>query len=486
MGEEGQARLHALVAMAEDGYSMFNRLKKPAKRATWSRFKAQAAYMAEVDAIGDTHAWLEGVAPTKVTDFAGEAAAQDADTLSRYDPVKRLALVVCLVHTARMRTRDDLTQMLCKRVAANTKKAKDELEEIRHRQRAVNEHLIGTYRGVLERLDPNAPEAVEQAGEFAAQFADIEEVSAFHGDNYEVLVHRFFKKDRAVMFDLVGHLELKATSSDGSVLVALEHAREYAAKRRDFIPLPPPTEEDDPGSGIGFASGNWRRVVCDRRYPGMVERRTGDIAVVGSGEYADWSEHLLSCSECEQRLAAFCAKVGLPKTAEGFVDHLKHQHLDASMELESGYADNTDLFIDDGVPRLRRRRVPGAPQAAEKLFEAIEARMPERSLLGIAARTAYWLGWHHCFGPASGADLKIRDVLGRYALAVFTGGINLGPYEAAKHIAGVSARELSMVRNRHIDLAKLNAAIAAVVNAFNGLDVVKAWGDGTSVAADGT
>jgi len=514
MGEEGQARLKALVAVAEDGYSMFNRLKKPAKRASWSRFKAQVAYMAEVDELGDTHTWLEGITPSKIGDFAGEAAAQDSDTLSRYDPVKRLALVACLVHTARMRARDDLDEMLCKRVASNLKKAKEELEEIRERQRAVNERLIGTYRGVLEHLDPDAPQGggaaerarraaqvVEQAGGFASQFADIEEVSAFHGDNHEVLVHRFFRKDRAVMFDLAGRLELKATSSDDSVLVALEHARTYAGKRRDFIPIPPPTDPDDAESGIGFASGNWRRVVTDRRRPGMVERRhfeamvfcylaeelrTGDIAVVGSNEYADWSEHLLTWAECEQKLAAFCAEVGLPDTAAGFVDHLRHQHLDASTALEAGYADNTDLFIDDGVPRLRSRRGSAAPQAVEKLAAAIEARLPERSLLQIVARTAYWLGWHHCFGPASGADPKIRDTLGRYALAVFTGGINIGPTEAARHIAGITARELSMVRNRHIDLAKLNAAIAVVVNAFNDLDVVRAWGDGTSVAADGT
>src|SRR5699024_5901887 len=428
MGEEGQARLKALVAVAEDGHSMFNRLKKPAQRASWSRFKAQAAYMAEVDAIGDTDTWLEGVAPTKVADFAGEADSLDAAAMGDYAPFKRLALVACLVHTARMRSRDDLAEMLCKRVAVVTKKAKAELEEIRERQRAVNEHLIGTYRGVLEHLDPDNTEAggeaerarraaqiVEAAGGFAAQLADIEEVSAFHGDNHEVLVHRFFKKDRAVMFDLVGHLELKATSSDDSVLAALEHAREYAGKRRDFIPLPPPVEEEDPESGIGFASGNWRRVVCDRKHPGMVERRhfeamvfcylaeelrTGDIAVIGSNEYADWSAHLLTWEECEQHLAAFCAEVGLPETAEGFVAHLKHRHLDASMELESGYEDNADLFIDDGVPRLKKRRSPGSPKAAEKLFEAIEARMPERSLLGIVARTAYWLGWHHCFGPA--------------------------------------------------------------------------------------
>jgi len=126
------------------------------------------------------------------------------------------------------------------------------------------------------------------------------------------------------------------------------------------------------------------------------------------------------------------------------------------------------------VPTLKRRRSAGTPQAVEKLAEAIARRMPERSLLSIVARTAYWLGWHHHFGPASGSDPKIADPLGRYCLAVFTGGTNIGPYEAARHIAGVSARELSMVRNRHIDLKKLNAAIASVVNAFAELDVVKA------------
>ncbi|MEU7004277.1 Tn3 family transposase [Nonomuraea sp. NPDC046570] len=81
---------------------------------------------------------------------------------------------------------------------------------------------------------------------------------------------------------------------------------------------------------------------------------------------------------------------------------------------------------------------------------------------------------------------EIEDPLGRYSLAVFTGDINVGPYEAVKHLSGISAWELSMVRNRHIDLAKLNAAIACVVNAFAELDVVKAWGDGSAEAADGT
>jgi hypothetical protein len=89
MGPEGRLRAQGLLATAaSDGRSMFNRLKKPAQRATWSRFRAQAEYLDEVDEIGDTAYWLEGVAPSKVTDFAGEAAAQDIDTLSRYGDAK--------------------------------------------------------------------------------------------------------------------------------------------------------------------------------------------------------------------------------------------------------------------------------------------------------------------------------------------------------------------------------------------------------------
>jgi hypothetical protein len=518
MGPDGCLRAQGLLdTAASDGRSMFNRLKKPAKRATWSRFKAQAEYLDEVDAIGDTAYWLEGVAPAKVADFAGEAAAQDIDTLSRYGDAKKLALVACLAHSARMQARDDLAEMLCKRVASILKKAKTELEEIRLRQREVSERLIGTYRAVLENLDPDgeaaarepgqgearAVAAVEEAGGFAAQMRDIEEVTAYHGDNYEVLVHRFFRKDRAVMFDLAAKLDLVATSSDDSVLAALQHARAYHAARRDHIPLPPQAAgSGEADSGLDFASGNWRRAVTDRRRPGMVVRkhfeamvftylaeelRTGDIAITGAGEYADWRANLLPWEECEPLLEGFCAGAGLPATASGFTERLKHAHLDAAAALDAGYEDNADLVIgEDGAPSLKRRRSGGTPEAAEKLAEAVARRMPERSLLSIVARTAYWLGWHHHFGPAGGSDPKIADPLGRYCMAVFTGGANIGPYEAARHISGVSARELSMVRNRHIDLKKLNSAIAAVVNAFNDLDVVRAWGDGTAVAADGT
>jgi hypothetical protein len=328
MDPEGRLRAQGLLATAASGgRPMFNRLKKPAKRATWSRFRAQVEYLDEVDEIGDTAYWLEGVAPSKVTDFAGEAAARDIDTLSRYGDAKRLALVACLAHAARMRARDDLAEMLCKRVSSIVKKAKT-----------------------------------------------------------------------------AGKLELVATSSDASVLTALEHARAWHSARRDHIPLPPPAGGAGDGSGIAFASGNWRRAVTDRRHPGMVVRRhfeamvftclaeelrTGDIAVTGAGEYADWGANLMPWEECEPLLEAFCAGVGLPATAAGFTARLRYAHLDAAGALDAGYEDNADLVIgEDGTPSVKRRRNAGTPKAAERLAEALERRMPERSLLSITARTA--------------------------------------------------------------------------------------------------
>ena len=49
--------------------------------------------------------------------------------MSRYGPVKQVALLACLTHTARMRARDDLAKMLCKRMASHVKRAKVILSE---------------------------------------------------------------------------------------------------------------------------------------------------------------------------------------------------------------------------------------------------------------------------------------------------------------------------------------------------------------------
>jgi TnpA family transposase len=494
------------------GKSLFNRLKQAAGRASWSAFREQVKYLEWVDSLGDTEVWLEGVAETKLADFAGEAEAADAGVMRDVAPLKRTMLLACMVHVARRQARDDLTEMFCKRVALITKRAKTELEEIRARQAEISERLIAHYRDVLVHLDPRGPEGgeaatavglaretVERAGGFDAELADIEAVSAHHANNWMPLVARHCRRDRSTMFAFARAVEFEATSADRSVLDALDHALAHSHLTRDYIP----SHVDGVVVDVSFASEQWQRLIRDRDHPGRFHRRhfevcvfvslaeelrTGDVAVRGSEAYANWAGQLLGWEECEGLLGEFCAEVGLPATAEAFTGELRAMLVRQAAVVDAGYPGNADLVIDEvtGAPSLKKRRAKDRSPSSLLLEAAVKERMPERSLLEILARTAYWVEWWRRFGPASGADPKLADPLLRYVLTTFTYGSNLGPAQAARHIRGVSAHELGATGKRHFTIEKLNQAITDVVNAYLRLDVVKAWGDGSSAASDGT
>ncbi len=155
--------------------------------------------------------------------------------------------------------------------------------------------------------------------------------------------------------------------------------------------------------------------------------------------------------------------------------------------MDAGYPSNTDLVPEGGRPVLRRRKGADRRPEALRLEAAIHDRLPQRALLDILTRTAYLLGWHHHFGPASGSDPKIRDTLARYVLTVFAHGTLLGPAQVAAHMRSqVSVHELTLAANKHATAAKIQQASATVINAFSKLDVTAMWGDRETAAADGS
>ncbi|MEV5434295.1 hypothetical protein [Streptomyces sp. NPDC052701] len=222
--------------------------------------------------------------------------------------------------------------------------------------------------------------AVDKLGRFEAQYAQIEKVSAHHGDNWEVLLHGHLKADRPVMSDLTDVVELKATSEDTGVLDALLHAKANRTPARDYIP-----DRDAGGkkADVSFATQNWQKVIRDRRQPGYFVRRrfeamvfyyladelrTGDVAVIGSEEYADWSEQLLPWEQVEAKLPEDLAEVGLreagdmsPFEGRALVAPLRGRLTEAAAKADGEYPDNDELFIDPdtGVSKLKPRRAKG-------------------------------------------------------------------------------------------------------------------------------
>jgi hypothetical protein len=105
--------------------SAYDRLKQPAKAATLTKFEQHLTHLAWLDGLGPARAWLAGIPPPKVAQFAGEAHVTDVANLRKMGPARRLALVVCLLHQAQVRARDEVATMFCKRMAAITKKTKE-------------------------------------------------------------------------------------------------------------------------------------------------------------------------------------------------------------------------------------------------------------------------------------------------------------------------------------------------------------------------
>jgi TnpA family transposase len=528
LGPPGAARLGRLLVTGPGGKSEFYQLTRPARRPSWSKFRSQLEHQRRTEDLGDARAWWQGVAPSKIADFAGEAAAADAAVMSDYSPAKRIGLVAALVLRAQTQARDDTAEMFCRRVATLTKRAREELEALKAAHEQITERLVAAYRSVLEQIDPagqaaareqaaleQACAAVERAGGFAAQYRDIDAVTAHHGNNHVPLVARHFRKDRAAMLAMLDALCLEATSADTSVLDLLEHVREHAGLTRDYIPdhivvcdeggTPLLDEHGHPRAkvfGTSFASRDWNIAIRDREHPGMFVRRhleacvftylaeelrTGDIAVAGADSYASWAGQLISPARAAELLPGFCAEVGLPATAGEFREALQGKLAAQCAATDAGYPDNADLVIDgEGRPSLKTHRAPRPTETSLALEAALRERMPERTLLGILARTAHWLDWHHRFSPASGSDPKLADPLFRYVLTTFCYGTNMGPAQAARHIRSITAHELSVTARRHVTVEKLKKAIADVVDAFTELDLIKAWGDGSVVAADGT
>ncbi len=494
-----------LVVEFEQRQTEFNRLKKLPQRPSRQHLEDLLDHLDWLKSFGDVDGPLAGIAPMKIRNFAHQAKALDAGELKDFAPANRYTLLLCLIYRMRVKTRDDIAEMLLRRMATIHKRAKEELVEIQLEQRQRAEKLIG-------RLDEVAAIAASdlsdlQAGRKvrAALSADggVEKlrqecaaVRLWQGDNYLPLLWKHFIPLRYVLFRLVRAIEIQSTTQDQALLKALEVVLAHERKRSDWI--------DAEDVDLSFVSDRWQKLVknseagqdrVNRRQLEVcvfsylaAELKSGDISITGSESFADYRQHLLGWKECEAGLKDFCRQVGLPDTAAGFVKDLRTKLTETAAQVDQKYPENGDLTISSsGDPVLKKVTAKEIPESAVTLQANITQKMPTRNLLDILVNIEHWTNFTRHFGPLSGSDPKLERAAERYIQTAFAIGCNLGPNQAARHMAGaVSAHTLSFVNRRHFTVEKLEAAQRELIELYLQLDLPKAWGDGRTVAADGT
>ena len=485
--------------------SDFNALKQAPKKPSRKHLEVLIDHLAWLESFGDLDAILEGVVDAKIRHFATQAAASDVAELKDCSLPKRYTLMLALIYRMRVRTRDHLAEMFIRRISTIHKRAKEELEQIQARQRQKLEQLAATLDGVVQILvqEPDDQEAGSLIREFLSPDGNLDrlretcaEVQATGGNNYLPLIWKHFKSHRSLLFRLSHLLQLEPTTQDRSLIQALQLIQDSENLHREWI---------DEHVDLSFASERWVKVVrrpasegppTNRRYLEVCvfsylasELRSGDMCVLGSESFADYRKQLLPWEECFHRLPAYCEKVGLPGTAKEFVASLKIQLEETAQHLDEKFPScRGDVSINEaGEPVLRRVIARHIPPSAISLQTALMQRMPARHVLDIMANIEHWIQFTRHFGPMSGNEPKLKEPAERYLMTIFAMGCNLGPNQAARHLAGnVTPHMLSYTNRRHLSLEKLDKANRELVELYLQLDLPKLWGDGKAVAADGT
>ncbi|WP_433204862.1 hypothetical protein ACQP1G_16835 [Nocardia sp. CA-107356] len=114
-------------------------------------------------------------------------------------------------------------------------------------------------------------------------------------------MERFYRSHRKALFTLVDSIELEPVTAERAVADAVEFVRAVRDRRGDWIGETVVLERDGVKTVVrvnvdAFASELWRKVLRDKRRPGMLSRRhlevcvfsylaaelrSGDIAVAG-------------------------------------------------------------------------------------------------------------------------------------------------------------------------------------------------------------
>ncbi len=488
------------------GRTDFNRIKDTPRPATLKYLRQWTERLKWLESILTTRPFLKGIAHTKIQQFAAEASALGVrDMHDIHHLPRRYSLLICFLYQAQVQTRDQLVEMLLKRMRRTTNAARERLKDLQQQHRDLEEQILAVFSEVLDQtiqtpeddttLGKGVRNILKDYGGAEALRECYDQVAAYHNDNYRPLMWAFYRPYRAELFRLSHLLTFRSATQNQSLIEALHLIQRFQNAKRDHLPYE---------ISLDFASVRWQSLIRIRHNMETVLNRRqlevcvfnyldhglrcGDVYVESSDAYADYRQKFLSLEECARRLPAYCQALQFAPTASGFVAELHDRLRQVSHRVDRAYPDNTELTIDEaGTPHLKRL---GAQPISED-FQTVEAllkeRLPERHLLDILRNVQHWVGYTRHFGPPSGADPKLADPVLRYLFTIFGYACELGPTQTARHINEPMSRWLlKRINDQHITTTKLEASLRDVIDEYTRFELPFLWGSGQAAIADGT
>ena len=250
-----------LVGDIEESIATLNLLKSPPRSATLGGMKQLLVKFDSLMTFGNAKRLLSTIAPTKVRYFAAQARALDISEFRDINISKRRTLLICLLYSAQVKTRDNLVEMFLKRILKIQNNARQRLQELREKHLAQTSELLNTFSQVLtaskqthdnEALGSKVQSILDESGGTDLLLEKYEEIAAYNTNNHLPLMWRFYYTYRKLLFDLVRSMDISSTSADESVINALNFLLDNQHKRGRHLPF---------DINLDFISKQWRSLA---------------------------------------------------------------------------------------------------------------------------------------------------------------------------------------------------------------------------------
>ncbi|SOO24185.1 hypothetical protein XFF6991_330003 [Xanthomonas phaseoli pv. phaseoli] len=296
--------------------SPLHAIKRLPKRSSLQHFQELIDHIAELDELVGSQLHLAGIPEVKRKHFAAEARALDASELRKFRPAKRYAVLVCLIHRARVQPRDDLAEMFIKRMGNIHNRGREELERLRARYREKTEAIVATMSDVVRVLDHHRGDTeagreirrlVNAHGGVQTLQADCNSIAAHSGDNHLPLLWPFYKSHRSTILRMVRRLDLASTTEDRSLIDAIELILTQERTRSDWL---------DEAVDLAFTTQLWRKTIVHRTEQGeeRIHRRLFEVCVLVAGQRTEIGRRGCARIGNLRRLPRAVASVGPVRT----------------------------------------------------------------------------------------------------------------------------------------------------------------------------
>jgi len=457
--------------------------------------------------LPDSTTALQSISDSKILQWSNEARRLNALELREYITSRRYALLMAVIHDARGKVLDDLTQMLLRLVRKVEWKSEQRLEQWHQTRRSKTDVLIRAFHEslIVYGAELDAEQKVSQVetmfdaqGGREALAQSCEEHLRHERQNWRPFARAVFVPLRSALLRLVGILPLQGTATAAGLLSLVRSLTNEASPHGDYQTID--------GVAPNTLPREWHEMVHDHADDKKVFNRrqlevvailelvtaikAGEIFVSGSLSFDRFWDRLPSEAADPAAIAAYATARGWGDGADGLVRAVKKALDQKANFLDVAVGTDDRAYLrrgKHGRPVVTRLRAVVIPETAVDLENQMMAQMPERAVLEAISNTEHWAQWSRHFGLPSRLGPQIKDPSHRYVLTTFAYGCALGPTEAARHLGGsVSADQLAFADRRHVDIADLRAASADLINLYAKFELPQHWGTGESAAADGT